>query len=195
MRGEGQRLRLLHALQDKEPRGIIPLENLSIREVDDPRKPVSPSWPLGARGGPHPGLALTCLLPCLHLPRIALSCTSPTTRDSSLKPAKPRPTAAWWRGTIWSTGSQHPRKGRRTSGSNPSSEPGRLAPQPSPAPYPYLLPALPTSHSHLTPTPLPAPHPHLHPSLTCTSHLYPLPTLLHLTSHMPPPPATPTGQP
>ncbi|KAB1274830.1 Cytohesin-2 [Camelus dromedarius] len=25
--------------QDKEPRGIIPLENLSIREVDDPRKP------------------------------------------------------------------------------------------------------------------------------------------------------------
>lgn len=29
--------------QDKEPRGIIPLENLSIREVDDPRKPVRPS--------------------------------------------------------------------------------------------------------------------------------------------------------
>lgn len=27
--------------QDKEPRGIIPLENLSIREVEDPRKPVS----------------------------------------------------------------------------------------------------------------------------------------------------------
>ncbi|XP_077453907.1 cytohesin-2 isoform X2 [Stigmatopora argus] len=26
---------------DKEPRGIIPLENLSIREVEDPRKPVS----------------------------------------------------------------------------------------------------------------------------------------------------------
>lgn len=26
--------------QDKEPRGIIPLENLSIREVDEPRKPV-----------------------------------------------------------------------------------------------------------------------------------------------------------
>lgn len=26
--------------QDKEPRGIIPLENLSIREVEDPRKPV-----------------------------------------------------------------------------------------------------------------------------------------------------------
>lgn len=32
--------------QDKEPRGIIPLENLSIREVDDPRKPVmSPTVP------------------------------------------------------------------------------------------------------------------------------------------------------
>lgn len=28
-------------LQDKEPRGIIPLENLSIREVEEPRKPVS----------------------------------------------------------------------------------------------------------------------------------------------------------
>lgn len=27
--------------QDKEPRGIIPLENLSIREVEDPRKSVS----------------------------------------------------------------------------------------------------------------------------------------------------------
>ncbi len=27
--------------QDKEPRGIIPLENLSIREVDDSKKPVS----------------------------------------------------------------------------------------------------------------------------------------------------------
>lgn len=35
--------------QDKEPRGIIPLENLSIREVEDPRKPVSydVSWTLG----------------------------------------------------------------------------------------------------------------------------------------------------
>uniref|UniRef100_A0A8D0NE75 Cytohesin-2 n=1 Tax=Sus scrofa TaxID=9823 RepID=A0A8D0NE75_PIG len=28
-----------HSWFDKEPRGIIPLENLSIREVDDPRKP------------------------------------------------------------------------------------------------------------------------------------------------------------
>lgn len=27
-------------LKDKEPRGIIPLENLSIREVDDSKKPV-----------------------------------------------------------------------------------------------------------------------------------------------------------
>lgn len=27
--------------QDKEPRGIIPLENLSIREVEDSKKPVS----------------------------------------------------------------------------------------------------------------------------------------------------------
>lgn len=30
-----------NCLQDKEPRGIIPLENLSIREVEEPRKPVS----------------------------------------------------------------------------------------------------------------------------------------------------------
>lgn len=29
------------SLQDKEPRGIIPLENLSIREVEDSKKPVS----------------------------------------------------------------------------------------------------------------------------------------------------------
>lgn len=27
--------------KDKEPRGIIPLENLSIREVDDSKKPVN----------------------------------------------------------------------------------------------------------------------------------------------------------
>lgn len=26
--------------QDKEPRGIIPLENLSVQPVDDPKKPV-----------------------------------------------------------------------------------------------------------------------------------------------------------
>lgn len=32
-------------LQDKEPRGIIPLENLSIREVEEPRKPVSAFGP------------------------------------------------------------------------------------------------------------------------------------------------------
>lgn len=31
----------LHLSQDKEPRGIIPLENLSIREVEDSKKPVS----------------------------------------------------------------------------------------------------------------------------------------------------------
>lgn len=34
--------------QDKEPRGIIPLENLSIREVEDSKKPVSTC---GERGG------------------------------------------------------------------------------------------------------------------------------------------------
>uniref|UniRef100_A0A8K9V7G7 Cytohesin 3 n=2 Tax=Oncorhynchus TaxID=8016 RepID=A0A8K9V7G7_ONCMY len=34
---------VLSLLQDKEPRGIIPLENLSIREVEEPRKPVSAS--------------------------------------------------------------------------------------------------------------------------------------------------------
>nr|XP_025034909.1 cytohesin-2 [Pelodiscus sinensis] len=51
---------------DKEPRGIIPLENLSIREVEDPRKPVraaprslppSPAlspWPLSVCCQPTP---------------------------------------------------------------------------------------------------------------------------------------------
>lgn len=34
---------LIHVscLQDKEPLGIIPLENLSVQKVDDPKKPVS----------------------------------------------------------------------------------------------------------------------------------------------------------
>lgn len=58
--GLGRRRGWLSAFvpQDKEPRGIIPLENLSIREVDDPRKPVSrppppPPRPAGTlRGGP-----------------------------------------------------------------------------------------------------------------------------------------------
>lgn len=41
----------LHLFQDKEPRGIIPLENLSIREVEDSKKPVSvPATEPGARG-------------------------------------------------------------------------------------------------------------------------------------------------
>lgn len=41
--------------QDKEPRGIIPLENLSIREVEDSKKPVS------ARGG-SPGAGRSTLV-------------------------------------------------------------------------------------------------------------------------------------
>lgn len=36
--------------QDKEPRGIIPLENLSIREVEDSKKPVSAAGRVGAAG-------------------------------------------------------------------------------------------------------------------------------------------------
>lgn len=31
-------------LQDKEPLGIIPLENLSVQKVNDPKKPVSVYW-------------------------------------------------------------------------------------------------------------------------------------------------------
>lgn len=39
-------------LQDKEPLGIIPLENLSVRKVEDPKKPVSTfSW-YSANTGP-----------------------------------------------------------------------------------------------------------------------------------------------
>lgn len=37
--------------KDKEPRGIIPLENLNIREVDDSKKPVNSLFPLLFR--PH----------------------------------------------------------------------------------------------------------------------------------------------
>lgn len=37
---------VLAFIQDKEPRGIIPLENLSIKEVED-KKPVSTAPPAG----------------------------------------------------------------------------------------------------------------------------------------------------
>lgn len=40
--------------QDKEPRGIIPLENLSVQKVDDPKKPVGVgvgTWQAGIVGG------------------------------------------------------------------------------------------------------------------------------------------------
>lgn len=37
--------------QDKEPRGIIPLENLSIREVEDSKKPVSATVGFSGAGG------------------------------------------------------------------------------------------------------------------------------------------------
>lgn len=36
----GSELIVLFVYQDKEPRGIIPLENLSVKEVFFPRKPV-----------------------------------------------------------------------------------------------------------------------------------------------------------
>lgn len=39
---------VLAFIQDKEPRGIIPLENLSIKEVED-KKPVSTAPPAGER--------------------------------------------------------------------------------------------------------------------------------------------------
>lgn len=42
--------------QDKEPRGIIPLENLSIREVEDSKKPVS-----AVAGSPESGGAALVL--------------------------------------------------------------------------------------------------------------------------------------
>ena len=44
--------------QDKEPRGIIPLENLSIREVEDSKKPVSAAAGSPGAGGPAPVLWL-----------------------------------------------------------------------------------------------------------------------------------------
>uniref|UniRef100_A0A8C0W1L4 Cytohesin-3 n=1 Tax=Castor canadensis TaxID=51338 RepID=A0A8C0W1L4_CASCN len=109
---------------DKEPRGIIPLENLSIREVEDPRKPVSgrpalpPSLPpsplpsLPASLPPRPGSTVTPP----PAPRTASSSTTPATRARSSRPARPRRTAAWWRATTWSTGSPRPARRRRRSG-------------------------------------------------------------------------------
>lgn len=46
------------APQDKEPRGIIPLENLSIREVEDSKKPVSVSAERKRRVGKERGTAV-----------------------------------------------------------------------------------------------------------------------------------------
>ncbi|CAI5765835.1 cytohesin-1 isoform X1 [Podarcis lilfordi] len=55
---------------DKEPRGIIPLENLSIREVEDSKKPVSKCqcWRVGSALHFLPGGSLGCGY-CVHVKR------------------------------------------------------------------------------------------------------------------------------
>lgn len=110
--------------QDKEPRGIIPLENLSIREVEDPRKPVSLRffWISDDHN-------FNCHVPCVEIvhgiprfyPRTVLSCISPTTAVSWLKRVRRRLMDEWWKETTWCTVSPplHPR--RRTNGSTASS--------------------------------------------------------------------------
>ena len=52
--------------------------------------------------------------------RTASSCTSRTTRTRSSRPARQRPTGAWWRGTTLCTGSLPRRPRRRASGSSAS---------------------------------------------------------------------------
>ncbi len=54
--------------------------------------------------------------------RTVLSSTSLITAGSRLKRVRPRPTVEWWRETTWCTGSQLPRRRRRTNGSTASSE-------------------------------------------------------------------------
>uniref|UniRef100_A0A8C2RU25 SEC7 domain-containing protein n=1 Tax=Capra hircus TaxID=9925 RepID=A0A8C2RU25_CAPHI len=122
--------------ESEHPRGGRPPETSKTLPVPCPAGGGGPLWPQGWH--------FLAVLPLLCLPRTASSCTSPTTRGSSSKPAKLRPTAAWSRGTTWCTGSRPPRRRRRTSGSSPSSEqglpeswgsggwPGAQAPQPSP---------------------------------------------------------------
>lgn len=76
--------------QDKEPRGIIPLENLSIREVDDPRKPVRPCtlscW--RRRALQAPGLALPSGPSCPLSPQNCFELYIPNNKGQLIKACK-----------------------------------------------------------------------------------------------------------
>lgn len=112
-------------LQDKEPRGIIPLENLSIREVEEPRKPVSNGPPLIS------GLSLAVYQPdssftkknvFVSFIRTVSSSTIRTTKVRWSKPARRRLTDELWKATTWFTGYRRRRRKKKRSGSNPSSK-------------------------------------------------------------------------
>ncbi|XP_068178505.1 cytohesin 4b isoform X1 [Antennarius striatus] len=107
---------------DKEPRGIIPLENLCVREVSYARKPVR-------RRLSTPRL----LTDPLHVDHVALvssstawSCTTPTVQEGRLKPAKPKRTAGWCRVNTNPTPYVLPTQKKETCGSRPS---GRVSPK------------------------------------------------------------------
>lgn len=125
--------------QDKEPRGIIPLENLSIREVEEPRKPVSvasletspsdhtpSSSPLRSTlfmfQYNYPAVA-HCWCPAVCLcSRIVLSSITPITKARLSKPARRRQMGVLLRATMWCIEYQRPRRKRKRSGLNPSSK-------------------------------------------------------------------------
>ncbi|XP_029811809.1 cytohesin-4 isoform X2 [Suricata suricatta] len=83
---------------DKEPRGIIPLENLSVQKVDDPKKP-----------GPHPGTPHSS----------AWSFTTPAAVARRSRPARPTVRARWWRASMSLTESPPPAPRSATSGFRP----------------------------------------------------------------------------
>ncbi len=108
-------------LQDKEPRGIIPLENLSIREVEEPRKPVSVQTNLWVRSVQDHENIMPYIWCFASFCRTASSCTIPTIKVRWSRPVRRRQTGGWWRETTWSTGYQRPHQRRRKNGSNPLS--------------------------------------------------------------------------
>ncbi|KAM7317343.1 hypothetical protein ACRRTK_023645 [Alexandromys fortis] len=73
---------------DKEPRGIIPLENLSVQKVDDPKKPVRVHLGISSTAG-RGGLALSANLALTwHLPQFCLELYNPSCRGQKIKACK-----------------------------------------------------------------------------------------------------------
>ncbi len=125
----------LICLQDKEPRGIIPLENLCVREVPYTRKPVRN--PLGDIFYlyQHKSFVLTRKVfvfttedksinwnwnVVLVSSSTVWSCTTLTVEGRRSKRVKQRRTAGWWRGSTSPTPSVLPAQRSETPGSKPS---------------------------------------------------------------------------